>query len=172
MKTLDTPCTQKCFSWQRENKQTNMQFWVWELAPCRLDLYLQPVKAVGLLPLTPTLPRPCCWNKAPTVCACSGESAWDNFRPLPPWLRLRPFGQAEVRRESGAGHLLCGGGMMDGVCVGTMPRPAYRLVKRASALPICNADLPSCRLTLGKGASMAGMKRASADGKCHSHFDS
>lgn len=65
-----------------------------------------------------------------------------------------------------------GGGMTDGVCVGTMPRPACPLVKRASALPICNADLPSCRLTLGKDASMVGIKQASADGKCHSHFDS
>lgn len=52
------------------------------------------------------------------------------------------------------------------------PRPACPLVKRASALPICNADPSSCRLTLGKGASMAGIKQASADGKCHSHFDS
>ena len=52
------------------------------------------------------------------------------------------------------------------------PRPACPLVKRASALPICNADLSSCRLTLGKGASMAGIKQSSADGKCHSHFDS
>lgn len=29
-----------------------------------------------------------------------------------------------------------------------------------------------CRLTLWKGTSMASIKQASADGKCHSHFDS
>lgn len=68
----------------RANKQTNMQFSTGELAPRRLHLYLQPVKAVGLLPLTRTLPRPCFWNNAPTVCACSGESAWENAGPPPP----------------------------------------------------------------------------------------
>lgn len=74
METVYTPCAQKCFrrqSWG-ENKQTNVQFSTGEPAPSRLHLYLQPVKAVGLLPLTRTLPRPCCWNKAPTVCAFSG----------------------------------------------------------------------------------------------------
>lgn len=54
----------------RENKQTNTA------AQCRggLHLYLQPVRAVSLLPLTRTLPRPCCQNKAPAVCPHSGEN--------------------------------------------------------------------------------------------------
>ncbi|KAA8587225.1 hypothetical protein FQN60_016087 [Etheostoma spectabile] len=71
-----------------------MQFSVGEL-----HLYMQPVKAVGLLPLTRTLPRPCCWNKAPTMCACSGELARENAGPPPPWQRLRPFGQAEAHHS-------------------------------------------------------------------------
>lgn len=149
-----------------------MKFSLGELAPRRLHLYLQHVKTVGLLPLTWTLPRPCCWNKAPTVCACSGESAWENAGPPPPRLRLRPFGQVEVRREIGGLGVCWGCGMTNGVCVGTMPWSACPLVKRASALPICNADVLPCRLTLGKSASMACIKQASADGKCHSHFDS
>lgn len=82
-----------------------------------------------------------------------------------------PLGKLKLGGSVGVGHL-SGGGMTDGVCVGTFPRPACPLVKRAGALHICNADLPPRRLTLGKGASMAGTKQASADGKCHSHFDS
>lgn len=162
-----------------ENKQTNMQFSVkgGKLAkPRRLHLYLQPVKAAGPLPLTRTLPRPCCWNKAPTVCACSGESAWENAGPPPPWLRLGPLGRAEVFFSDGmVGGWAFVGGRNEwrmGCVWEPCPRPACPLVKRASALPICNADPSSCRLTLGKGASMAGIKQASADGKCHSHFDS
>lgn len=111
-----------------ENKQTNMQFSVkgGKLAkPRRLHLYLQPVKAAGPLPLTRTLPRPCCWNKAPTVCVCSGESAWENAGPPPPWLRLGPLGRAEVFFSDGmvGGWAFVGGAewMTDGVCVGTMP---------------------------------------------------
>lgn len=169
--------TKVLFRWQSwgENKQTNMQFSVkgGKLAkPRRLHLYLQPVKAAGPLPLTRTLPRPCCWNKAPTVGACSGENAG----PPPPWLRLGPLGRAEVFFRTGwwgVGRLSGGRNEWRMGCVWEpCPRPACPLVKRASALPICNADSSSCRLTLGKGASMAGIKQASADGKCHSHFDS
>ena len=164
----------------KTNKQTCSSALRGKLAkPRRLHLYLLPVKAVGPLPLTRTLPRPCCWNKAPTVCACSGESAWENAGPPPPWLRLGPLGQAEFfffflgREGGGVGRLSGGWNEWRMGCVWEpCPRPACPLVKRASALPICNADLSSCRLTLGKGASMAGIKQSSADGKCHSHFDS
>lgn len=64
------------------NKQTNKPRG--ELERYRIHLHFQLVRAVGLLPLTRTrtrtLPRPCCWNKAPTVSACSGEAARDNVR--------------------------------------------------------------------------------------------
>lgn len=119
-----------------ENKQTNMQFSVkgGKLAkPRRLHLYLQPVKAAGPLPLTRTLPRPCCWNKAPTVCACSGESAWENAGPPPPWLRLGPLGRAEVFFRTGWWGVgrLSGGGMNDGwgVCGNHAPGPPVHLWK-------------------------------------------
>lgn len=149
MKTLYTPCTQKCFRWQRENKQTNMQFRVWELALRILHLYLQPVKAVRLLPMTRTLPRPCCWNKAPTVCACSGESAWDNVRPPPPWLRLRPFGQAEVRRECGGLGIYRGRNDGWGVC-GNLPPARLSTCEKGQCAAHLQCRSPALRAHFGK----------------------
>lgn len=134
-----------------ENKQTNQPtIWgSWWLS--RFHLIFQFVRVIGLLPLTWTqtrtqsLPRPCCRNKAPTVCVCSGESAWDNVRLPSTQAAIQAFwagwtGAWGVR--GGGGWAFIGGGMTDGLCVGTVPRPACPLVKEASDPPICNADLP------------------------------
>lgn len=84
-----------------EDKQTNGP----GALALSLHLYFQLVRPVGLLPLTRTLPRPCCWNKAPTVHACSGESARDNV--MLPSTQAAIEGQVEVRweREWGLGRL-------------------------------------------------------------------
>lgn len=105
LKTLRTPCTQNRLRWQRGRKQTNKHAvqGLRSLHDANYTFTLQPVKAACLLPLTQSLPRPCCWNKAPTVCARSGELARDDIRPPPPRLRLRLFGGWGVGRPSGGG---------------------------------------------------------------------
>ena len=71
--TVYTPCTQKCFRWQSwgKNKQTNKHAAQCE-ATCtrrsRLHLYLLPVKAVGLLPLTRTFPLVLLLGTKPPLC--------------------------------------------------------------------------------------------------------
>lgn len=105
-----------------KGKQTNKHA-VQGLGTCSAQTtpLLTACQSCRLRPLTRTLPRPCCWNKAPTVCACSGESAWDNVRPPPPWLRLRPFGQAEVRRECGGWAFIVGPNDGLGLCGNRAP---------------------------------------------------
>lgn len=100
-----------------KGKQTNKHA-VQGLGTCSVQTtpLLTACQSCRLRPLTRTLPRPCCWNKAPTVCACSGESAWDDVRPPPPWLRLRPFGQAGVRRECGGWAFIVGPNDGLGLC--------------------------------------------------------
>lgn len=82
----------------RENKQTNRRavrwqfvfvcvlggdmwgvlgWWWWWSHSSGYTFYSEPVKAVGLLPVDLDPPGPGCWNKAPAVCAGSGESAWE-----------------------------------------------------------------------------------------------
>lgn len=74
-----------------------------ELAIYRIHLYFQLVRAVGLRPLTRAraLPRPCCWNKAPTVCACSAQQT--TLGCPPPKLLLRAFGPVRWEHEGGLG---------------------------------------------------------------------
>lgn len=82
---------------QRENKQTNMPFRVWELALRRLHLYIQPVKAVGLLPFDPNPPQGLLPEQSPhCVRPPWGASLGQRQAALHRWLLLRPSGRAEV----------------------------------------------------------------------------
>lgn len=126
-------------------------------ACCRLHLYLPPVRAVGLLPFTRTLPGSVLAGTKPPLC----EPAIGSCSARPPCCPGEP----------GSGWrwvgLVGGVRMMDGQGVGTLPQPACPLVKeKKGPVPICNADAPP------PSSQAPGTKQPSADGKCHSHFDS
>lgn len=181
MVTLYTPCAQKCFLDGKAEGKTNKQ-------TCSLALRGETSKTAQTTPLLtacqscrsppldPDPPQALLLEQSPhCVCLLWGVSLGERWAAS----AVATIGATWASRGFFSDGMVGGWAFVGGRnewrmgCVWEpCPRPACPLVKRASALPICNADPSSCRLTLGKGASMAGIKQASADGKCHSHFDS
>lgn len=67
MESLYRSCAQKCFRWQSlgENKQTNMQLSVGELARLRLHLYFTACQSRASPPLDPEPPQALLLEQSP-----------------------------------------------------------------------------------------------------------
>lgn len=161
---------------KQTNKQTNKHsaYW-WGAYTAQTKPLLPARQSCGSPPLWPRPSSPLAVGTKPLLCACFWESAWENIKLIPSWLRLRPSRQGEVGQEDGA----WGGGwalMREqddgwGVC-GNHALTRLSTCEKGQ----CTANL-QCKSTpllalFGKSASIAGTMQASGDGKCHSHFDS
>lgn len=151
METLYTPCAQKCFRWQswgKTNKQT-VQFRI-QRGGTRTAQTTPLLTACQSCRSPPPWPEPspglAAGTKPPLCVPALGSQPGRTLGRLHHGLRLRPFGQAEV----GGWGRLSGGGMTDGVCVGTMPPARLSTCEKGQCAANLQCRSPPLQAHFGK----------------------